>query len=646
MHVSKHLANGWLPWIGLAVGATACIFVHGADAAEQRAASARAKEAEIAELVGRLGSNDYFMRRDAEQQLLQIGPDAFDALKKAERADDLEVASRAAYILQQLRVEWSRGDDPLEVRQLLSRYDELADDRRTAVIERLSELPHDQGVAALARIARFDASPIVARRAALAVMEMDLSDREAIDHLIEREIGASRRASANWLRTLVVELREPQAATARWRTHAEQEAALLASETDETAWPLLERLWDHELKHGNARSTVVETVAVLIHRVETTKQLQEEPIAGLLFTLDWCLKHERWQVLEMIERRYADVIRASRQLIYYLALAYDAQGKSDLSEKTAEAALRLVADDDEARSEIAAALAILGRLDWAEREWQYVIDNFPEVDVHSVIARFELASWRFDREQYSEAAELLAPSCDAIVGNQAERTRLKKELEDNPRAPELNDFVARRDYYLACHYGAIGDYDREADHLELSAATYPRNIDVLIAMTRAQGGDDQYLARAATRIKKAKRRQEAEIERWNDPAIRDNEIAQRYLAGLYNEWAWLTANTSTDPAELQEAIAASKRSLELRPDEPAFLDTLGRCYFAAGQYENAVEQQRRAVAQEPHLEVMQRQLETFEQALAKQNREDPPAADSPADTPADTPVQQPAADDQ
>lgn len=638
--MSKRRAGGWLPLICFALGAAAYCVATAAEAAEQRSASTRAKQAEIAALVQRLGSDDYFIRRDAEQQLLQIGPDAFDALKKAERADDLEVASRASYILQQLRVQWSRGDDPLEVRQLLNRYDELPDQRRIAAIQRLAELPHDQGVGALARIARFDASPVVARRAALAVMEMDLSGREAVDLLIEREIGASRRESANWLRALIVELRDPQAATALWRGIAEEEAALLAGESDETTWPLLERLWNHELRHGNARSTVVETVAVLIHRIETTQKLQQQPLAGLLFTLDWCLKHERWQVLEMIERRYVDSIRESRKLIYYLALAYAAQGKGDLSEQTAEAAFGLLADDDEARSEIAAALALLGRLDWAEREWQYVIDNFPEVDVHSVIARFELASWRFDRQQYLEAAELLAPSCDAIVDNQAERTRLKKELEDNARAPELNDLIGRRDYYLACHYGAIGDYEREAERLELSAATYPRNIDVLIAMARARGGDEQYHARAATRIEKAKRRQQAEIERWNDPAIRDNEIAQRYLAGLYNEWAWLTANTSNDPAELQEAIVASKHSLALQPDEPAFLDTLGRCFYAAGEYQDAVEHQRRAVAQEPHLEVMQRQLETFEQALAKEKTRDQPTNASPEPTPISSEIKQ------
>ena len=56
----------------------------------------------------------------------------------------------------------------------------------------------------------------------------------------------------------------------------------------------------------------------------------------------------------------------------------------------------------------------------------------------------------------------------------------------------------------------------------------------------------------------------------------------------------------------------------MRPGEPAFLDTLGRCYYAAGEYQNAVKYQRQAVAKEPHLQVMRRQLETFERALATQ----------------------------
>ncbi len=49
----------------------------------------------------------------------------------------------------------------------------------------------------------------------------------------------------------------------------------------------------------------------------------------------------------------------------------------------------------------------------------------------------------------------------------------------------------------------------------------------------------------------------------------------------------------------------------------SFLDTLGRCYFAAGDFENAVKYERQAIAKVDYMQVMQRQLALFEKALAE-----------------------------
>jgi tetratricopeptide (TPR) repeat protein len=70
------------------------------------------------------------------------------------------------------------------------------------------------------------------------------------------------------------------------------------------------------------------------------------------------------------------------------------------------------------------------------------------------------------------------------------------------------------------------------------------------------------------------------------------------------------------------AVVYSRRSLELAPDEPSYLDTLGRCYYAVGDYEHAVENQRRAVELAPQYGVMRRQLAMFEQALADAQSKD------------------------
>jgi len=47
--------------------------------------------------------------------------------------------------------------------------------------------------------------------------------------------------------------------------------------------------------------------------------------------------------------------------------------------------------------------------------------------------------------------------------------------------------------------------------------------------------------------------------------------------------------------KLEEAEKMSKRSLELRPDEPSYLDTYGWILFKMGKYEKAKEYIERAV---------------------------------------------------
>jgi hypothetical protein len=51
----------------------------------------------------------------------------------------------------------------------------------------------------------------------------------------------------------------------------------------------------------------------------------------------------------------------------------------------------------------------------------------------------------------------------------------------------------------------------------------------------------------------------------------------------------------------------------------SFLDTLGRCYFAAGDLENAIKHQREAIKRVDYMQVMHRQLRQFEKALAEKN---------------------------
>ena len=344
--------------------------------AQQLSSEFQTGELNVEQLIERLGSEDYFVRRGAEQQLIRIGPDAFDALKSAEQDPDLEVSSRASYILQQIRVQWRRPNDPIEVRKALTRYEDLPDDRRWDTIRRIAALPKGQGAAALGRIARFDGSAQLARRAALALIRMDPEQVSGAIDSIEREIGGSQRAPVQWLQALLAEHRDPESAPLAWRTACRQEVRRYLRESPDTDWSVLLQLWDHELEFCNRRNLVEETAASLIHFIETGAKRRDAADRELAGAIQWCIQAKQWAVLEVLEKRYAQRVREQRELIYYLATAYRQQGREELAKKTADQAYQLVADDDERRRRIASRLAGVGQLAWAEREWQYVIDNF------------------------------------------------------------------------------------------------------------------------------------------------------------------------------------------------------------------------------------------------------------------------------
>ena len=62
---------------------------------------------QIDKLIAQLGDKDYYVRQRAQEELARLGFEAFDALSAATTDDDLEIASRAKYLLRLMRVEWT-----------------------------------------------------------------------------------------------------------------------------------------------------------------------------------------------------------------------------------------------------------------------------------------------------------------------------------------------------------------------------------------------------------------------------------------------------------------------------------------------------------------------------------------------------------
>ena len=101
----------------------------------------------VDKLIQQLGNDDYFIRERAQQRLAKIGFEAFDALEAAENHDDIEVASRAKYLVSHMQIEWTVDSDPPEVKRLLQNYGLKDEAAHLALLAQLIDLPGRQGPA-------------------------------------------------------------------------------------------------------------------------------------------------------------------------------------------------------------------------------------------------------------------------------------------------------------------------------------------------------------------------------------------------------------------------------------------------------------------------------------------------------------------
>jgi hypothetical protein len=110
------------------------------------------------------------------------------------------------------------------------------------------------------------------------------------------------------------------------------------------------------------------------------------------------------------------------------------------------------------------------------------------------------------------------------------------------------------------------------------------------------------------------------VQRWETilSQLDGSEDVVESLANSCNQYAWLVGNTGGDVAM---AVKMGLRAVELMPKSASYLDTLAHCYFAKGDFENAVKHQAIAVKREPHTKQLERQLAVFRQALEAQRKE-------------------------
>jgi hypothetical protein len=163
-----------------------------------------ADDARIADLIERLGAEEFNDRERAQNQLAELGLEAFDALHTAQNDNDPEISLRARHLVRSMNVRWFQDTDPPEAVKILRGYGDQPDDERKSRIDHLARLDNRQGIVPLCRLARFETVDVLSKGAALKVMEQeeiaDAAARAELAHSITAIVGNSKRPAATWLR--------------------------------------------------------------------------------------------------------------------------------------------------------------------------------------------------------------------------------------------------------------------------------------------------------------------------------------------------------------------------------------------------------------------------------------------------------------
>jgi len=250
------------------------------------------------------------------------------------------------------------------------------------------------------------------------------------------------------------------------------------------------------------------------------------------------------------------------------------------------AAAHLLPLGDNARGLLAEGLAQRGLADSAEREWE-LLDRTCAVDN---VRRYGDAADRAERRGDFAAAAKLGERYLFLI---LEHNATLFEDEGYLRAPHQVHLSRARGLAAAGH---VEEAMREA---RLCQAALPCDMEMPIALVPA--------------LEKLGRSKEAEEILATASAALEAVLADYpRSAGHHNSLAWLWACCNR---RLDAAMEHARRAVELKPDEPAFLDTLAEVHFRQGNPAKAVELQRRCVEMAPENKVYRERLERFEKQL-------------------------------
>ena len=588
----RHLILGT---VGLAI-----FFVTDSRSEGAEAETTQETTAVIERLVRQLGNDKYVLREQAQEELTRIGAPSLDALTSALVSNDVEVVIRARYLLTAITVDWARDTDPVKLRGLLKDYGKKKETQRRAIIDNLGQTAGDAEIAALCRIVRYEKSVPLSKWAAIVILDLQGNEQTWANcrAQIDTQLGGSKRQAAGWLRESLRHHDDLTTAIDRWKLLAEEEQLLWQEASDQTNHEITQKLLFHlvQLLEMAGRENEVEPY---LQQIVELQPANEESVRNLVKLL---LDKEVPGVIETIGNKFPDLFESNPFLLYPLAHAKRLLGKQVEATKIVKLALEM--NPRGAGEHLVVAKELLekrGWFDWAENEYRTVIHIDKQPKEYTIYAIQKLSEMLHDQQQEHKATDVLLDFVVKMDGNK-ELITLVRRMGRNPKS-----IHSRMHFFRSAAYELEGKRDEQIKQLDFAIKQDPTDADVLIARYRLPERTEQQREATRKNIQKALDLFRNQIANSPDPA------------NLYNQFAWLAGNTlgEIDAQLAEQAIRYSHKSLDIRPDAAGYLDTLGRCYYAKGDYENAVKYQAEAARLEPHSGLIRRQLETFQEALAK-----------------------------
>ena len=583
-----------------------------------------------ARLVQQLGSDDYYARQNAQNELIKMGADAYEEVREALDNPDLEIAERAKRIFTQFE---SESIKPIPfISDLLKRFQQETDlTQKIWHVQYLGnpiELPDAEGLPSLCRFVKFAREPAVRAEAAKVILTSP-----PLTPTLRRR----------WYQTVKKVIGQPQ-----------NDVVLRMLADYISAFEIADRI-----------ATRLESGAQHDENATDREALRK---ATLRFAETLTAFRAVPENMNYMPGSASDIL-----LCYALAELREAAGMPEEADRSVAEALAIRSEKPASMNpylvtdlhaisawafhlEAGVTLLYRGRLAWAEREFQQILDHlglaeFP-VDAALPANRQEaILQWR------TRMIERLAPNgIDQLQEKQPIPPAKASNADEPPDEQMLAPFVllryadlcvekdqfdaaivlttlaipqvdtlsqrglimpekagrlsARVHFYRAKRAAADDDWKQVHADIKNSLERDTHDVDALILRWQLQRHltdlPEEYRQETDRLITAALDRIRGDILVMRD----DTDNSSRW-----NEYAWLASNTGREPEMSEYCIAMA---LKRQPENWAYLDTQAHVFAAAGDLKKAVETQMLVVRRNPERNALAATLQRFQEELEQQ----------------------------